>query len=195
MATNGNEDGGKHVERPGPLRPPAHRPHDPAAVRRLLWNGEAGPGDFYTDPGSGGPENAWTTRNTVFMTWNILHFARMLKDAGGIPTYGNSTHDWDLAHPDTPTRNIADRRGPERATTLETMTVAASILLAAVVGGVIFVLLDSWQRRDATPAPPPRKPEPDPWQPEPPRRTWDLDDRRPPVETPGSLWSGWATRR
>ena len=76
------------------------------------------------------------------------------------------------------------------------MTVAASILLAAVVGGVIFVLLDSWQRREATPTPPPpAKPEPKPWQPEPPRRTWDLDDRRPPVETPGSLWSGWASRR
>ena len=27
------------------------------------------------------------------------------------------------------------------------MTVAASILLAALVGGVVFVLLDSWQRR------------------------------------------------
>ena len=34
------------------------------------------------------------------------------------------------------------------------MTVAASILLAALVGGVVFVLLDSWQRRaDATPEP------------------------------------------
>ena len=40
----------------------------------------------------------------------------------------------------------------EAATTLEAMTVAASIILAAVVGGVIFVLLDSWQRR-ARPAP------------------------------------------
>ena len=36
------------------------------------------------------------------MTWNILHFARMLKDAGGVPAYGNSTHDWDLEHPDHP---------------------------------------------------------------------------------------------
>ena len=42
----------------------------------------------------------------------------------------------------------------EAATTLGcTMTVAASIILAAIVGGVIFVLLDSWQRRAATPAP------------------------------------------
>ena len=32
-----------------------------------------------------------------------------------------------------------------------TMTVAASIILAAVAGGIIFVLLDSWQRRATTP--------------------------------------------
>ena len=69
----------------------------------LLWRaGEAGPGDSYNDPGSGGPENAWTTRNTVFMTWNLLHLARMLKDAGGIPAYGNDTRQWDLSQPDHP---------------------------------------------------------------------------------------------
>ena len=41
-----------------------------------------------------------------------------------------------------------------------TMTVAASILLAALVGGVVFVLLDSWQRRAdaAAPAAPSRCP-------------------------------------
>jgi hypothetical protein len=73
--------------------------------------------------------------------------------------------------------------------------VAASIILAAVVGGVIFVLLDSWQRREPTPVAAP-EPEPAPWKPEPPRRapSWDLDDR-PEPETPGSLWSGWASRR
>ena len=59
-------------------------------------------GDSYDDPGSGGPENAWTTRNTVFMTWNLLHLARMLRDAGGIPAHGNSTHDWDLSRPAHP---------------------------------------------------------------------------------------------
>ena len=36
------------------------------------------------------------------------------------------------------------------------MTVAASIILAAVAGGIIFVLLDSWQRRGATPTPDPQ---------------------------------------
>jgi multimeric flavodoxin WrbA len=101
VVTTGNEDGGKHVsaqvlyalQHIGLTIPPQSDAY---------WNGEAGPGDSYCDPGSGGPENAWTTRNTVFMTWNILHFARMLKDAGGVPVYGNSTHDWDLSQPDHP---------------------------------------------------------------------------------------------
>ncbi|MDX6615677.1 MAG: hypothetical protein QOD60_768 [Solirubrobacterales bacterium] len=99
--TTGNEDGGKHVsaqvlyalQHIGVTVPPQTDSY---------WNGEAGPGDSYADPGSGGPENAWTTRNTTFMTWNILHFARMLKDAGGVPAYGNSTYEWDLSMPDSP---------------------------------------------------------------------------------------------
>ena len=66
------------------------------------WVGEAGPGPSYLDADGGGQHNAWTTRNTVFMTWNMLHLARMLKDAGGIPAYGNSTRDWDLGQPRSP---------------------------------------------------------------------------------------------
>ena len=91
------------------------------------------------------------------------------------------------------------------------MTVAASIILAAIVGGVIFVLLDSWQRRAATPAPAmPRSPEPAraTWQAPPPRSVkpveprprptwerpdWDHDDRWD-DQRPGNLWSGWADR-
>ena len=53
------------------------------------WIGEAGPGPSYLDPGSGGPENDFTNRNTTFMTWNLMHLAAMLKRAGGIPAYGN----------------------------------------------------------------------------------------------------------
>jgi hypothetical protein len=89
------------------------------------------------------------------------------------------------------------------------MTVAASIILAAIVGGVIFVLLDSWQRRAATPAPaapePPRaswqaSPAPRPARPVEPRPRpswerpdWDHDDRWD-DHRPGNLWSGWADR-
>jgi hypothetical protein len=59
------------------------------------WIGEARPGPSYLDPGSGGPENDFTNRNTTFMTWNLLHLARMITDAGGIPAHGNQRSEWD----------------------------------------------------------------------------------------------------
>ena len=57
--------------------------------------GEAGPGPSYLDEDSGGPANDFTNRNTTFMTWNLLHLARMLKDAGGIPAHGNQRSEWE----------------------------------------------------------------------------------------------------
>ena len=36
--------------------------------------------------------NDFTNRNTTFMTWNLLHLARMLKDAGGIPALRQPAH-------------------------------------------------------------------------------------------------------
>ena len=59
------------------------------------WIGEAGPGDSYADAGSGGPQNDFTQRNTTFMTWNLMHLARMLKQSGGIPAHGNQRSQWD----------------------------------------------------------------------------------------------------
>ncbi len=101
VLTTGNEDGAKHVgaqvlyalQHIGLTIPPQSDSY---------WNGPAGPGPSYLDDQSGGQENTWTTRNTVFAAWNMLHLARMLKDAGGVPAYGNSTHDWDLSQPDHP---------------------------------------------------------------------------------------------
>ena len=58
------------------------------------WIGEAGPGPSYLDKGSGGPENDFTNRNTTFMTWNLMHLAKMLKDAGGVPGHGNQRSEW-----------------------------------------------------------------------------------------------------
>jgi len=29
------------------------------------------------------------------MTWNMLHMARVLKDAGGVPAHGNQRSQWD----------------------------------------------------------------------------------------------------
>ena len=59
------------------------------------WIGEAGPGPSYLDPGSGGPENDFTNRNTTFATWNLMHLGAMLKRAGGIPAHGNQRSEWD----------------------------------------------------------------------------------------------------
>lgn len=58
------------------------------------WIGEVGPGPSYLDKNSGGPENDFTNRNTTFMTYNLLHMAKMLHDAGGFPTYGNQRDKW-----------------------------------------------------------------------------------------------------
>lgn len=99
--TTGNEDGGKHVnaqllyalQHIGLTVPPQ---------AETYWVGEAGPGPSYLDPEAGGERNAWTTRNAVFMAWNLLHLARMLKDAGGIPGHGTSADDWDLSDPEHP---------------------------------------------------------------------------------------------
>ena len=43
----------------------------------------------------GRQENNFTNRNTTFMTWNLLPRARLLKDAGGVPTHGNLRSLWD----------------------------------------------------------------------------------------------------
>lgn len=63
------------------------------------WIGEAGPGPSYgDDDGKGGKtglDNDFTNRNTTFMTWNLMHLAKMLQDAGGIPAYGNQRSEWD----------------------------------------------------------------------------------------------------
>lgn len=62
------------------------------------WIGEAGPGPSYGDELPGGRragfDNDFTQRNTTFMTWNLLHMARLLKDAGGIPAHGNQRSAW-----------------------------------------------------------------------------------------------------
>ena len=90
----GNEDGAKHcamnilysLQHLGYVIPPQ---------ADAAWLGEAGPGPSYLDPGSGGPENDFTSRNTTFMTWNLMHLALMLKNAGGIPAHGNQRSQWD----------------------------------------------------------------------------------------------------
>lgn len=92
----GNEDGVKHcamtvlyaLQHLGYVIPPQ---------ADCGWIGEAGPGPSYGDESDNGPvgfDNEFTQRNTTIMTWNLLHFARMMKDAGGIPSHGNDREAW-----------------------------------------------------------------------------------------------------
>lgn len=90
----GNEDGIKHcamnilysLQHLGYVIPPQ---------ADAGWIGEAGPGPSYGDDGKVGLDNEFTQRNTSFMAWNLMHMARMLKDAGGIPAHGNQKTAWD----------------------------------------------------------------------------------------------------
>jgi multimeric flavodoxin WrbA len=90
----GNEDGAKHCAM-NILYSLQHLGYTIPPQADAAWLGEAGPGPSYLDTGSGGPENDFTNRNTTFMTWNLMHMARMLKDAGGIPANGNQRSQWD----------------------------------------------------------------------------------------------------
>jgi multimeric flavodoxin WrbA len=90
----GNEDGVKHCAM-NVLYSLQHLGYTIPPQADAGWIGEAGPGPSYLDPGSGGPENDFTNRNTTFMTWNLLHLARMMKAAGGIPAHGNQRSEWD----------------------------------------------------------------------------------------------------
>ncbi|MGM0589604.1 MAG: flavodoxin family protein [Bacteroidota bacterium] len=90
----GNEDGIKHcamnilysLQHLGYMIPPQ---------ADAGWIGEAGPGKSYLDEGSGGPQNDFTQRNTTFMTWNLMHTARLLTEMGGVPAHGNQRSEWD----------------------------------------------------------------------------------------------------
>jgi multimeric flavodoxin WrbA len=90
----GNEDGVKHcamsvlygLQHLGYVIPPQ---------ADAGWIGEAGPGPSYLDAEGGGLDNDFTNRNTTFMTWNLMHMAKMIKGAGGIPAHGNQRSEWD----------------------------------------------------------------------------------------------------
>lgn len=93
----GNEDGVKHVAM-NVLYSLQHMGYVIPPQADAGWIGEVGPGPSYLDEGSGGPENDFTNRSTTFMTWNLLHLARMVKDTGGIPAHGNQHAGWEAGH-------------------------------------------------------------------------------------------------
>lgn len=89
----GNEDGIKHVSM-SCLYAMQHVGYTIPPQADCGWIGEAGPGPSYgdtLDDGSrAGFDNDFTRRNLTFMTWNLMHVARLLKQAGGLPAHGNS---------------------------------------------------------------------------------------------------------
>lgn len=90
----GNEDGIKHCSM-SVLYGLQHIGYTIPPQADAGWIGEVGPGKSYADKGSGGPENDFTNRNTTFMTWNLLHTAKMLADSGGLPAHGNQRSLWE----------------------------------------------------------------------------------------------------
>lgn len=94
----GNEDGVKHCAM-NVLYSLQHLGYVIPPQADAGWIGEVGPGASYgDDDGKGGKigfDNDFTNRNTTFMTWNLMHVAKMLKDNGGIPAQGNQRSKWD----------------------------------------------------------------------------------------------------
>jgi multimeric flavodoxin WrbA len=90
----GNEDGVKHCSM-NILYSLQHLGYAIPPQADAGWIGEAGPGPSYLDPGSGGPDNDFTNRNTTFMAWNLMHLAAVLKERGGFPVGGNQRSAWD----------------------------------------------------------------------------------------------------
>lgn len=106
----GNEDGVKHVAM-NVLYSLQHLGYTIPPQADAGWIGEVGPGPSYgDDPEEGnvpvGFDNDFTNRNTTFAAWNLLHMARMLRDADGIPAYGNQRPRWAdgerFGYPDNP---------------------------------------------------------------------------------------------
>ena len=73
-------------------RVPAGVLHPSSTTRKIR---HAAPLRPYLD-GDGGAQNHWTTRNTVFAVWNMLHTAWRLKDHGELPVHGNVTTNGNL---------------------------------------------------------------------------------------------------
>ena len=98
----GNEDGVKHCSM-GLLYALQHIGYSIPPQADAGWIGRVGPGPSYGDTEWDGEkidppvgfDSEFTNRNTTFMSYNLMHLAKMLKDNGGYPPYGNSRKDWD----------------------------------------------------------------------------------------------------
>lgn len=101
----GNEDGVKHCSM-GILYILQHLGYS-IPPQDAGWIGKVGPGPSYGDrewdrewdrekvEPPVGFDSDFTNRNTTFMTYNLLHLAKMINTNGGYPSYGNSRKDCD----------------------------------------------------------------------------------------------------
>lgn len=96
----GNEDGAKHCAM-DILYALQHIGYTVPPQADAAWLGEAGPGPSYGDTkwdgkqiDPAGFDNEFTNRNITFMSWNLMHMARLLKENDGLPDKGNTEADW-----------------------------------------------------------------------------------------------------
>lgn len=93
----GNEDGIKHCAM-NILYSLQHIGYTIPPQADAGWVGEAGPGPSYGDTLDDGKhaglDNDFTNRNATFMTWNLLHMAKLLKKNDGISAQGNARPKW-----------------------------------------------------------------------------------------------------
>lgn len=85
VVVTGNEDGGKHASR-SILYGLAHIGVTVPPNVDTYWVGEAGPGESYIE--AKGHKNDFTQQHAKIMSYNLMHFARMLKETP-IPAEGN----------------------------------------------------------------------------------------------------------
>ncbi len=98
----GNEDGVKHCAM-GILYALQHLGYSIPPQADASWIGKISPGPSYGDKSwdgkkinpTTGHNSSFTNRNITFMTYNLLHLAKMLTANGGYPSYGNSIKEWD----------------------------------------------------------------------------------------------------
>ncbi|MGB7409113.1 MAG: flavodoxin family protein [Pontixanthobacter sp.] len=98
VVVTGNEDGVKHCAM-GVLYALAHIGYLIPPQPDAGWIGAIGPGPSYGDEKDDGTrvgfDSEFTARNATSLAWNLMHTAHMLKQAGGLPAYGNSRDAWD----------------------------------------------------------------------------------------------------
>lgn len=95
---SGNEDGVKHCAM-NILYSLQHLSFTIPPTADAGWIGDIGPGPSYGDELPDGSkvgfDSDFTNRNLTFLAWNLMHMARLLKDSGGLPAYGNVRRGWD----------------------------------------------------------------------------------------------------